>query len=296
MLMKRTLFFGLGACLLVASSGCRTTFMNIRTLQPAAHSLHPVQELVLIKGKGHRSQQQVVASELIGQSSYFRIQDARGQGVRISGQGQDAQIVPAPAPDQAAAYVQINIEEWSAGVAVVARDVRIALQGGAPVPSGQIGPKVRGVARLAVRVLGPDGKTVLLRREFAGASEMPVTIPPPPAAQVAARAAIAQFLDLVTPTFAHSSVKLDRKDKDTLPFVELARADNIEGAADGLEQYVRQHPRSSAGHYNLAVMLDALGEYEAALNHYDKAIVLGGESWYRRGRISCAQRLAQQAR
>ena len=298
--MKRPILnLAMLALLAVGGTGC-TTYMNIRTLRPAAYNLHPIRQIVLVQGAGRDKTLQVAANEFMGQASsrgHFGVEDARGQSLRIrTSRNTGAELVPTPDPNRGAAYIQINIVDWSALPAMVSRNVTVTLEDGSAVTRAQLAPVLRGTARIGVTLLAPDGKTLILRQEFTGVSEVDVTIPPPPAAAIAGRNAVAQLLSAITPRSVTSSVKLDRKDKGTLPFIELSRAGNIQGAADGLEQYVREHPNSAAAFYNLAVMLDALGQYDVALRHYDKAITLGGRRWYRDGRLSCARRLAERER
>ena len=287
------------ALLAVGSTGC-TTYMNIRTLRPAAYNLYPVRQLVLVQGAGRDKSLQIAASELTRQTArrgYFAVEDARGQRLRIrTSRSRGTELVPAPDPNRVAAYIQINVLESSTTPAMVSRNTTVKLEDGSTVTRTTLVAVLRGTARIDVTLLAADGKTLIMHREFTGGSEMDVTLPPPPAAADALRHAVEAVLATITPRVVTSSVKLDRRDKATLPFIELSRAGNIQGAADGLEQYVREHPNSAPGYYNLAVMLDALGQYNIALRHYDRAITLGGRRWYRDGRLSCARRLAERER
>ena len=104
---------------------------------------------------------------------------------------------------------------------------------------------------------------------------------------------MAALVDLITPIIVTESVRIDKSDKMQMGFIESANQGMIERAADDLDVFVRHHPNNAVAHYNLAVMLDAIGEYETALEHYDRAMELGGRRWYRHGRAQCARRLAE---
>jgi tetratricopeptide (TPR) repeat protein len=71
-----------------------------------------------------------------------------------------------------------------------------------------------------------------------------------------------------------------------------AEAGNIARAADDARRYLDQHPDNAGAAYNLAVFLEAMGEYEEALAMYDRALSLGNKSFYVKARAGCARRLA----
>jgi hypothetical protein len=271
--------------------GCKTTHMNIPTTRPAVLTLHPNRTLVLLRGSGSQRGLQVAAAELQRQSAggHFQVEDARGSRLRIVARGnRGPQVIPRQNRD--AAYLQVNIVKWLTVPGVAKEGREVTLPNGNTVTRPHVRPVLRGSVRLQVTMIsGPH----VYAREYAGGSQADIAIPPPPVAEKALAQAIASLLADITPRVVWASVKLDRKSEATMPFVNLARAGNIQGAAEGLRQYLQAYPNDSNGHYNLAVMLDALGEYDSALTHYDQSIVLGGKGWYRKGRASCAERLAE---
>lgn len=277
--------------LALASTGC--LHMNIRTIRPAPNDLGPIDTLVLVQGQGRADALQIVATQVaqqVGGRGFMGVEDARSSSVRITSTGPGAQLQPAPDAEArpTTAYLRIDVEEWSAAPTVATR----THQNDQGLPITQVIPIIRGRARIRAIILAPDGKTVMLSRSYEGGADMDVVVPPPPAAEIAGGNAVSFLVNEITPIIVTESVRIDKSDRGQRGYIELANAGNIAGAADGLQQYVDANPNNAVAHYNLAVMLDAIRQYEAALQHYDQAIQLHPKGYYVEARQQCAGRLA----
>jgi tetratricopeptide (TPR) repeat protein len=109
----------------------------------------------------------------------------------------------------------------------------------------------------------------------------------------AARDAVGKFLESITPRWVTRSVPLDDEDPAQAPWLETARAGAIASAASEATRYLQQNPGNPSAAYNLAVLLDAMGDYEQALAMYDRSLA-AEKPFYREAREGCARRLAAQ--
>lgn len=279
---------------LIALSSSACLHMNIRTIRPAPHDLGPVDQVVLVQGQGREDALQVAGMELLNQVSsrgFFGVRDARHENLRMLTGRNSTTLKPAPNVEEASrnVYVRLDIVEWSASPTVATRTFEN--EDGEVVT--QVSPVLRGRAVIRATILAADGQTLLMAQTFTGGADTDVTVPPPPAAEIAGRNAVAALVNLITPIIVTESVRIDKSDKQQMGFIETANQGLIEQAATDLDNFVRHHPNNAVAHYNLAVMLDAIGEYEQALEHYDRAMELGGRRWYGEGRAQCARRLAE---
>jgi hypothetical protein len=106
--------------------------------------------------------------------------------------------------------------------------------------------------------------------------------------------AVKEFLVDITPKTVSRDVQLDYSDEKQKPILDAARDGQVKEAATQLADYVQDNPNSSSAVYNLAVLTDALGQYERALTYYDKALSLGGKDYYTEAKSSCMKRINEQ--
>ena len=112
--------------------------------------------------------------------------------------------------------------------------------------------------------------------------------------ELAAARAVQRFLADVTPRERTVRVRLDDDDPGQAKILETAEGGAIAQAAGDARRYLQAHPSNASAAYNLAVLLDAMGRYQEALDTYDRALSLGGKDYYLHARADCARRLANQ--
>lgn len=112
--------------------------------------------------------------------------------------------------------------------------------------------------------------------------------------EAAVKKAVENFLQDITPRTVTRRIRLDYSDENQEPILEAARNGQVKQAATQMEDYVQEHPNSSSAYYNLAVLTDALGQYEQAIEYYNEALSLGGKDYYTEVKASCMERLQEQ--
>src|SRR5262249_22731142 len=110
--------------------------------------------------------------------------------------------------------------------------------------------------------------------------------------EAAAQQAVASFLSSVTPQPSVTRVRLDDDDPGQEAFLKTAANGATAQAAHDLELYFQQNPSIASAAYNLAVLKEAMGDFRAALELYDRALALGNKDFYEQARAGCAQRLS----
>jgi tetratricopeptide (TPR) repeat protein len=273
------------------SSGCATT-VAIRSMQPGVVPVGPARELVLLGGEGRRSAREFVGQALVQQArvqGYFTVADesASGLSVRVAGrqvaiEGGKFQL----GAEQAGLW--IDVLEWNAQ-----RDEdEVTRTDAAGKSYVERVPVMRGNALLAVTLFGPTGQAFLAESEYEGWASTSCDAPREEAIEAAARNALGNFLREVTPTQVVSKVRLDDEDPGQETILETASNGATAQAARDLEAYLAQYPDNASAAYNLAVLREAMGEFQVALELYDRALQLGGKDYYSRARAGCAQRLS----
>jgi tetratricopeptide (TPR) repeat protein len=112
------------------------------------------------------------------------------------------------------------------------------------------------------------------------------------AVAAAARSVVAKFLGDITPREVSATLRMDDDDKAQKPIIEVAKARNYPRAADEMRAYLAQNPNNPVAQYNLAVLLDAMGNYREALDLYTKAVQNSNKAFYAQAKAACATRLS----
>lgn len=112
--------------------------------------------------------------------------------------------------------------------------------------------------------------------------------------ETAVKKAVDKFLKDITPRTVSRRIRLDYSDEKQKPILDVARDGQVKQAAVQMEEYVQEHPNSSSAYYNLAVLTDARGQYEQAIEYYNKALSLRGKDYYTEVKASCQERLQEQ--
>ena len=281
-------------CICFVGSGC-TTKIPIRSNRPGPVAVGATNHLVMVKGLGRRSAREEVAQQVINQcrrSGYFSVQDRTEEPIFVQVAGGQVQIEGDPEAFSAPLVAGLKIDVLDLDYE---RDVQIVEfhdeQTGTIVYEHY--PIQRGIALLAVTLFDPIGRTYLAEREYErafttndlGAHREDVT-------SEALAHAVSAFLQDITPRQVVTRVRLDEDDEGQIDIIATAKAGSIGLAAKDAQVYAEANPGNPAAAYNLAVFLDAMGQYEEALTWYDKAMRNGSKSYYARARSQCARRHA----
>ena len=274
------------------SAGCATK-IPIRSVQPGPVSIGATNHLVILHEEGRRSAREVVTMELINQArshGYFSVEDRSEDGIIVRVAGRRVKLDGATnilaGRD---AGLRLDVLEWTSS-----RDLKTVTRTDAegrrytrevPVKKGEV--------LLAVTLFDPDGRAFLAEREYQGLSTSRDTqVPREEMLDLAAANAIRNLLNDITPIDVTTFVVLDDSDEAQESIIATAKAGSIAQAADDTRRYLNQNPNNPAAAYNLAVFLDAMGDYQEALKMYDRALRLGSKDFYVSARAGCAKRLA----
>ncbi len=296
----RAIRSGLVAAALAASGlllpGCATR-IPISSMEPAPVPLGATRHLDVLQGGGRRSARETVILELIGQArahGYFTVRDRSEDGFEVRVAGRKARVrgavrrgAPALADDHAG--LRVDVIEWYAFRDV--KEVTKVDEGGERYQTTM--KTLTGNVVLAITLFDASGYAFLAEREYSGSyQDDTAEISKGEVIDLAAEDAVRRLLGDITPRRVRSLVRLDDDDPGQEYIIETAKAGSTAQAARDARRYLQQHPRSAAAAYNLAVFLDAMGEYEAALEAYDRALSLGNKGFYAPARAGCARRLA----
>ena len=273
------------------STACATT-VAIRSTQPGPVPVGAAKRLVLLDGEGRRSAREFIGEELVRQSrarGYFTVEDKSEDGLSVKVAGRQATIEGGAftlGPDQVG--LRIDVMEWKAE-----RDeqevTRVDVSGKSHCERI---PVLRGDALLAVTLVNPAGRAVLAETEYEGTANVDPATPRDDCIEAAARNAIASLLNDITPLQVVIRVRLDDEDAGQENILKTVEAGAIAQAAQDLEAYFHQNPNIASAAYNLAVLKEVMGDSQAALELYDKALSLGGKDFYSQARAGCARRLS----
>lgn len=246
--------------------------------------------VVQMTGVPHREPTNII-DELIYQArqgGFFDASDRSHENIIVLLNGSTVTVYggemgPPQQPDEIG--LRLDLFEWGA-----TPEYRIVTE---TRPDGTIVEReeVRYVADviLAVTAFNVYGRALMAEYEY----HTGATAPERHEALYAAGAeAIRQFLKDVTPTITRQFIRIDDEDPDQEPIIEVAQRGNLAYAIDEMRDYVEAHPNNASAHYNLAVLLDASGQYEEALYFYSRAIELNRKDFYVSTRAECARRLA----
>ena len=273
------------------STGCVTT-VAIRSMEPGAVPIGATKHLVLLGGEGRRSAREFVGESLVQQCrarGYFTVEDRSEEGLSVHVAGRQASIEGGKFTlDSEQAGLRIDVLEWNA-----ARDEEEVTR---TDPTGRQWvervPVMRGNALLAITLFDASGRAFLAETEYEGFATTDPSAPREESIEAAAYQALGSFLSDVTPCSVVTRVRLDDEDPGQETILKTASNGATAQAAHDLEVYFQQNPNIPSAAYNLAVMKEAMGDFHAALELYDRALALGGKDFYSKARAGCARRVS----
>jgi hypothetical protein len=269
----------------VVSTGCAPR-IGITTYQPAKYNLGRATQLTIVQSEGRRSAREFVISELSTQAratGRMLVKDRTEEGITVKVAGRTVQVTGGSGAAQTAEEVGVRLDvlEFGATAGTVQRTVNRQIVNV---------PTMNGKVVLAATVFNAKGRAILAETEYVGRSVLEQSTEDA-ATQQAARLAVAQLLNEITPMPVQAFVVLDNEDKALEPINETAKAGNITRAIEDSKAFIEKNPSNAGAHYNLGVFLDSQGAYEEALAAYDKAITLKNTAGWVRARAECAKRL-----
>jgi len=269
--------------------------VTIEAVEPALPELGTTRQLVLLEGKGRNSARQIVLAQIVRQAratGYFRVQDRTREGHTVSVVGRRADLdggrrkMP---PGQVG--VRVAIRDWRSHRE--AQAVRREAEDGSQYT--EVVPFRHASVVLEVSLFDETGTAHVAEAEFEGHASGEVSkLSRSIVLDRAARDAVGKFLEAITPRWVTRTVPLDDQDPAQTPWLETARAGGVASAVGEATRYFQSHPGNASAAYNLAVLLDALGDHAEALALYERALASGGKPFYREARDGCARRLAAQ--
>ena len=271
-------------------TGCSPT-IDVEVLKPARVSLGGGRRLTVVQAEGRPSARDLFIVELLSQAredGFFQAEDRSYEGMVVQPAGATHVTVyggsgPAQAADEIG--LRLDVYEWDA-----LRETRIVTET-APDGSTIQREEVRYVADviLGVTAFNSRGQALMMEYEYHTGATAPYE---DEALEAASAEAIHQFLKDVTPTITREYIRIDDEDEAQEPIIDIAQRGNLAFAIEEMRTYVEAHPDNASAHYNLAVLLDASGQYHAALDSYSRAIELNRKGFYIDEKADCARRLA----
>jgi hypothetical protein len=284
------LLLGLGLLL----PACTTT-VPIHSTRPGPVAVGAARHLVILDGSGRRSARETVFLELARQArsdSWFTVDDLSEDGHHVRVAGGSVKVRPRFPLEEESAGLRIDVHEWAADR--TSHTLEVENEEGDLEKSTVRGHEGRVV--LGVTLFDAWGHALLSEREYEGlATADSDEAGREEVIERAAAEAVSRFLADVTPHSVTQQVRLDDDDAGQQPILQTARDGHLELAARRMETYVEDHPEEPSAAYNLAVLLDALGDRHEALAWYDRAIELRYRDHYATARAACARRIADAA-
>ncbi|XXF76671.1 tetratricopeptide repeat protein [Myxococcaceae bacterium GXIMD 01537] len=269
-------------------AGCSPT-IDVEVLQPARVNLGAGRRLTVVQTEGLHSARGFIVDEFMRQTrerGFFQVSDRTHEGILVKVTGSQVVVYGGTGPAQEADEIGVRLDviDWDA-----LRESRIVRE---TAPDGTIieREEVRYVADaiIAVTAFNVRGQALLAEYEYHTGATAP---DPNQALEAAGAEAIHRLMDDITPTVKREYIRFDDEDPAQEATIEIARRGNLFVAIEDARAYVEAHPDNASAHYNLAVLLDAAGQYRDALPSYTRAIELHRKDFYVDAKADCAARL-----
>lgn len=270
---------------------CSTT-VPIRSTRPGPVAVGGAKHLVILDGSGRRSARETLFLELARQSrsgGWFTVDDLSEDGHHVRVMGRKVKVRPRYPLEEEAAGLRIDVHEWQA----IRNTHTVEREDERGDVEQETVHSLQGSVVIGVTFFDTWGNALLAERDYEGSSSGSAgEVTKDEVIERAAAQAVTRFLADVTPRSVVDEVRLDRDDAGQEAILELVRHGDTALAARRMESYAEQDPDNPAAAYNLAVLLDAMGERHEALAWYDRALELRSKGYYASARAACARRIA----
>lgn len=269
-------------------TGCAPK-LYVRVQQPAPTNLGAAKRMSIVQMEGRRSAKEALVAELMTQAreaAYFQVTDRTEEGITVKVKGRSVDLTggsgTAQAPDEVG--MRVDVLDWTAN-----KDTKTSKDSKGVEKTTTV---YKGKVLLGVTSFNGKGKAQLAEKEFSASVEGKDE---DDAIKLSAKAAVAALLKEVTPTYVEKAIRMDGDDEAQKPIIEMAKNGDLAKAIEEGKAALAKNPNSGPAAFNLAVMLDATGDYEQAMVNYDAALKLGAKDYYTDVRTECAKRAADAA-
>ncbi len=301
--MKKIIYI-LVTALAMMSVSC-TSYISIKSLKPAKYHLGSQPEIAVVKADGdRRNTQDIVIEQLIAQSGktpYLNVTSRAGEGIYFNiedglpvSKGKTVEM------GESKRFIEFRIIDSDVDrlneVRTRTKKVKDKDGKSKTVKENYNAQVMKSDVVIAFTIIG-SGKVYMRDKEYEGTARQDAKGSGPDKeamTELAVKNCIEKLMKDITPVLVTYNVRMDESDDGQAPMIEDAKAGRIAIARKQFLEYAETHPDLPSVWYNTAVMTDAEGDYEKAIEYYNKAIVLGGEDYYHKALSSCMQRLEQQ--
>jgi len=271
------------------STACGT-YIRVQSTRPGIVNVGAAKSLVMLDGEGRRSAKELVVQEFTArarETGYFQVVDNTASGITLAIAGNVATVNNASeALPMGFAYLKLDVLEWSGDKAT---ETKTDSKGNRSTVTTTTGTAVIGVT-----LVDPRGTAIIAEKDYEGTASS-TSLDKDAVIEAASKNAIAKLIQDITPVNVSSSVRVDTDDKSQKTIIATAKAGNYGQAIADLQAYIQANPNSGEAFYNMALFMDAMGNYGEALGAYDRAIQLSGgaKSFYTESRAACARRMSE---
>lgn len=286
--------------------GCGTT-VAVKGWEPSEISTGRAQHIVVTESVGREHARDFVVRSLVTaaeETGYYSIEDqARPDGAHLNFPADGPKIEGyAVSKKGNELFLRTDILQWAGDHEV--EHVRTRLNqrsaNGRLLTNNNSAFRTRErmmtFGRVVIRASLVDsaGNTIFVSRDFAGASRdvsAPGFLTDDAIIEAAAKDAVNKLLRSITPALVTQKIDLDTSDSSQGAAINLAEEGDLKGAEAELQRYLDDKSVDNASvRFNLAVIKDALGQYEEALELYDEALERDAKPEYRKARDGCSDR------
>lgn len=268
--------------------GCGTS-AKLERMRPAYHNLGDATRFTVVQATGRRSLREDILAEMKRQlraTGWWRYDERLDEGRRVDVRGSHAETGGLRAEP---GEVLVLVDAYDSDVRVDVDEV-IAADHATVVVVHNLHANVS----FGVTVIDETGRTLLVEEEFRGDAEGEGDVHRYAVLRAAIAEAVDDMVDAITPRRVREKIKFDKDEDDMEPIADLVKDGAYAEAEKDLARMRREYPDRADVAYNLAVVKDAMGRYEEALELYDQAMRLGHEDYYAKSRAACARRLADE--
>lgn len=277
----RLLAVGALAALCACAPGIR-----VQRLKPSRYNLGSTQKVAVLEVQGPPIAVSQVTSSLqkeIVNGNYYQLINAANRGYTIvvasAGGRVDVSNVSQQVPADVYVVAQVTRYEVFEEASTEKRT-----ENGRTHEVVKVTPK--GYAEVNFQVVKSDGRVLVMREyggDYFGSSFVRGTgrpYNPNDLLQRAVREAVEEFVSDVTPRQVVEKIELDDDDEALKPGIRAAEAGDLAGAERAWTEVIRREPNNSGAIFNLGVLLETRGEFDAAADAYRKALNISHKSLY----------------